>query len=125
MAADGRGPRSTSWTYLLAELSRVAGPAAAGGKAIMGNGASLAAVRGGRCIDTSMGFTPTGGLMMGTRSDDLDPGLLSCLAREGGQSVAELEDLTSRRSGLLGVSETTAGVRVLLARESADARAGE
>jgi propionate kinase len=122
------GFHGLSYTYLLAELGRVAGPIAAGGKVILahlGNGSSLAAVRGGRCIDTSMGFTPTGGLMMGTRSGDLDPGLLSYLAREGSLSAAELDDLTSRRSGLLGVSDTTADVRALLAIEAADPRAGE
>jgi acetate kinase len=122
------GFHGLSYTYLMAELARVAGPAAAGDKVILahlGNGSSLAAVRAGRCIDTTMGFTPTGGLMMGTRSGDLDPGLLSYLAREGGLSAAEIDDLTSRRSGLLGVSETTADVRALLASEAADLRAGE
>ena len=122
------GFHGLSYTYLTDELARVAGPAAAAGRVILahlGNGASLAAVRDGQCVDTSMGFTPTGGLMMGTRSGDLDPGLTAYLARDGGLSADELDDLTSRRSGLLGVSDTTADVRTLLANESTDPRAGE
>jgi acetate kinase len=70
----------------------------------LGNGASVTAVLDGRSIDTSMGLTPTGGVMMGTRSGDLDPGVLLYLARERGHDAASLEELLDRRSGLAGVS---------------------
>ncbi len=77
------GFHGLSYTFLLQELARIGDPAAARGRVILahlGNGASLAAVRDGRCIDTSMGFTPAAGLVMGTRSGDLDPGVMSFLA---------------------------------------------
>jgi acetate kinase len=69
----------------------------------LGNGASATAVRGGRSADTSMGLTPLEGLVMGTRSGDLDPGILFHLRREAGWSVDELDDLLNRRSGMLGL----------------------
>ncbi len=77
------GFHGLSYTFLMQELARLGDPAAVRGRVILahlGSGASLAAVRDGRCIDTSMGFTPTAGLVMGTRSGDLDPGLMSYLA---------------------------------------------
>ena len=70
----------------------------------LGNGASVTAVKGGKSIDTSMGLTPTGGVIMGTRSGDLDPGVLVYLMREKKFDAAMLEELVDRRSGLLGVS---------------------
>jgi acetate kinase len=70
----------------------------------LGNGASVTAVKGGRSIDTSMGLTPTGGVIMGTRSGDLDPGVLVYLLREKKFDVAMLEELVDHRSGLLGIS---------------------
>ena len=70
----------------------------------LGSGASMTAIRDGRSIDTSMGFTPAGGLPMGTRAGDLDPGVLIHLLREHGQSVDELEHLINQKSGLLGVA---------------------
>jgi acetate kinase len=91
----------------------------------MGGGASLAAVLDGHCVDTSMGFTPTGGLMMATRTGDLDPGLLSYLVRSGNLGVAQLQTLINHESGLLGVSETSGDVRDLLACEASDVRARE
>lgn len=122
------GFHGLSYAFLLEELSRVAGPEAANGRVILahlGNGASLAAIRDGKCIDTSMGFTPTGGLMMGTRSGDLDPGLLTYLSREERMGADQLEDVVTRRSGLLGVSESSPDMRVLLENERADPRAAE
>src|SRR5260370_17170191 len=77
------GFHGLSYTFLMRELARLGDPAAERGRVILahlGSGASLAAVRDGRCIDTSMGFTPTAGLVMGTRSGALDPGLMSYLA---------------------------------------------
>jgi acetate kinase len=70
----------------------------------LGNGASVAAVAGGRCIDTSMGLTPLEGLVMGTRSGDLDPGVVFYLHREAGLSVDDIDDLLNKRSGMLGLA---------------------
>ncbi|MEV7614874.1 acetate kinase [Streptomyces sp. NPDC089799] len=69
----------------------------------LGNGASASAVRGGVCVDTSMGLTPLEGLVMGTRSGDLDPAVVFHLARVGGLSVDEIDSLLNKRSGLLGM----------------------
>jgi len=91
----------------------------------LGNGASMVAVRGGVGVDTTMGFTPTGGLVMGTRSGDLDPGVLGYLLEEKGLSPSEIGELINRRAGLLGVSETSADMRDLLSREANDPRAAE
>jgi acetate kinase len=122
------GFHGLSYTFLMGELARLGDPAAARGRVILahlGSGASLAAVRDGRCIDTSMGFTPTAGLVMGTRSGDLDPGLASYLALTDAMSPARFETMVNHESGLLGVSETSADVRDLLERESSDPRAAE
>lgn len=81
----------------------------------LGNGASITAVRDGISIDTSMGLTPTGGLIMGTRSGDLDPGVLIYLMRELKFSAAAIEELVDRRSGLLGLSGTSGDMRTLQA----------
>lgn len=89
----------------------------------LGGGCSAAAIRGGRSVDTSMGFTPLEGLMMGTRAGDLDPGLLLYLARQEGLGVADLEDMLNQRSGLLGVSGRSADMREVLAAAPHDTRA--
>jgi acetate kinase len=91
----------------------------------LGNGASLAAVRDGRSIDTSMGFTPTAGLVMSSRSGDLDPGLVSYLARTEQMSATQFQEMVNHASGLLGVSETSPDMRDLLDRETQDVRAAE
>jgi acetate kinase len=70
----------------------------------LGNGASAAAVQGGRCVDTSMGLTPLEGLVMGTRSGDLDPAVVFYLHREAGLSVDDIDDLLNKRSGMLGLA---------------------
>ncbi len=77
----------------------------------LGNGASVTAVRDGRSIDTSMGLTPTGGVIMGTRSGDLDPGVLAYLMREKKFDAAGLEELVDHRSGLLGISGISSDMR--------------
>lgn len=121
------GFHGLSFTYLMQELGRVE-PAAAQGRVILahlGNGASLAAVRDGANIDTSMGFTPMAGLMMGTRTGDLDPGVAHYLARTERMTAAGFQKMVSQQSGLLGVSGTSSDVRELLAREATDARASE
>ncbi len=84
----------------------------------LGNGASVAAVRGGRSVDTSMGLTPLEGLVMGTRSGDLDPAVLIHLARRAGKSIDELDDLLNRRSGLIGLAGVS-DMRDLVARKDA------
>ena len=91
----------------------------------LGNGASLAAVRDGKSIDTSMGFTPAAGLVMGTRTGDLDPGLVYYLARTERMTAARFRRMVNHESGLLGVSGTSSDMRDLLAREAGDARAAE
>jgi acetate kinase len=89
----------------------------------LGNGASITAVLNGSSIDTSMGMTPSGGLVMGTRSGDLDPGVALYLLRSAGFSVSELDDAVNRNGGLLGISESSSDVRELLAASSTDSRA--
>jgi len=91
----------------------------------LGHGSSMTAVLHGESIDTTMAFTPLSGLMMSTRSGDLDPGLLIYLMREDGMSADALDALLSFHSGLLGVSETSGDMRDLLAREQDDPRAAE
>jgi acetate kinase len=91
----------------------------------LGHGASLAAVRDGRSVDTTMGFTPAGGLVMSTRSGDLDPGVLAFIATQDHLSPSALEKLVTGESGLLGLSETSADTRNLLAAEAKDPRAAE
>ena len=88
----------------------------------LGNGCSLTATRHGRSLDTTMGFTPLGGVMMSTRSGDLDPGVLSHLARTYGLDPNALEDVASHRSGLLGVSSVSGDMQTLLARTDEDSR---
>jgi len=122
------GFHGLSYTYLLEELARTAGPEAANGHVILahlGAGASMAAVRAGKCIDTTMAFTPTAGLVMGTRSGDLDPGLLVYLMRSERLTADQVDDLVNRRSGLLGVSEVSPDMRDLLGRQASDSRAAE
>jgi acetate kinase len=122
------GFHGLSYSYLMEELAALGDPAAAKGRVILahlGNGASLAAVRDGRSIDTSMGFTPAAGLVMSTRSGDLDPGLLSFLARTERMTPAQFDRMVNHESGMRGVSGTSSDFRDLLARESADVRAAE
>ena len=129
-AAEGverYGFHGLSYGYLLEELRRI-DPAAARGRVILahlGNGASLAAVRAGRSIDTSMGFTPAAGLVMSTRSGDLDPGLVFYLARTEKMTPAGFQRMVNHESGLLGISGTSPDIRDLLARKDRDPRAAE
>ena len=91
----------------------------------LGGGCSVTAVYQGRSVDTTMGLTPTGGMMMGTRTGDLDPGVLIYLLRHGGYTADTLEDLVDRQSGLLGVAGETSDMRALMARsQRGDAQAG-
>jgi acetate kinase len=90
-----------------------------------GNGASLAAVKNGMSIDTSMAFTPTAGMVMGTRTGNLDPGLIWFLARTQNMSPEQFHAMVNHESGLLGVSETSSDMRDLQAHEKTDIRAAE
>jgi acetate kinase len=91
----------------------------------LGNGCSAAAIKGGNSIDTSMGFTPLEGLVMGTRSGDLDPAILDFIAEKEGLSAPQVESLLNKQSGLLGISGLTNDMRELLdeERENGDRRA--
>ncbi len=122
------GFHGLSYAWLMEELARVAGSAAAQGRIVLahlGNGASLAAVRHGTAMDTTMAFTPAAGIAMSTRSGDLDPGLMGYLADAESMSAAEFAHLVNFESGLLGISETSGDVRDLLQREATDVRAAE
>jgi acetate kinase len=122
------GFHGLSYAYLMEELARLGDPAVTKGHVILahlGNGASLAAVRDGKSIDTSMGFTPTAGLVMSTRSGDLDPGLAPYLARTEQITTQQFYEMVNHKSGLLGVSETTSDMRDLLGQEMRDVRAAE
>lgn len=122
------GFHGLSYAYLMEELARAAGPEAAHGRVILahlGNGASLAAVQGGTSIDTSMGFTPAAGLVMSTRTGDLDPGLVSFLAHTEQMTAPQFHQMINHESGLLGVSEISSDMRDLLAREADDVRAAD
>jgi acetate kinase len=122
------GFHGLSYAFLMEELARVAGLQTARGRVILahlGNGASLAAVRDGKSVDTSMSFTPTAGIPMSTRSGDLDPGLVWYLARTEGITAKQFNEMVNFQSGLLGISETSSDMQDLLARESEDARAAE
>ena len=117
------GYHGLSYEFIVA----TAGGAALGRCVIahLGHGASLAAVRDGLPVETTMGFSPSGGLIMSTRSGDLDPGVLIHLAREHGLAPDDLERLVTREAGLRGISGTSGDMRELLGRRGTDARADE
>ncbi len=122
------GFHGLSYAYLMEELSRLGDPAATTGRVILahlGNGASMAAVRAGQSMDPSMGFTPAAGLMMSTRSGDVDPGLVAFLGRSEQMTETQFDRMIHHESGLLGVSEISSDMRDLLAREATDVRAAE
>ena len=122
------GFHGLSYAFLMEELVRTDGPEAARGRVILahlGNGASLAAVHNGQPVDTSMGFTPTSGLVMGTRSGDIDPGLVSYLALSENMNTKQFAEMINFQSGLLAISETSSDMQVLLDSEKRDVRAAE
>jgi len=121
------GFHGLSYEYIMQALG-AADRAAADGRVIvahLGNGASMAAVRGGIGIETTMGFTPTGGLVMGTRSGDLDPSVVLYLLRARGLAPDDASALLNKESGMRGVSGTSGDMRDLLEKESTDPRAAE
>lgn len=122
------GFHGLSYAFLVHELVRIGDPAAVIGCVILahlGNGASLCAVRDGKSIETTMGFTAAAGLPMSTRSGDVDPGLMGYLARTEQMTVPEFDQMINHESGLLGVSEFSSDMRELIAREAVDGRAAE
>ena len=122
------GFHGLSYAFLMKELARVRRKGEASGRIILahlGNGASMAAVKDGKAVDTTMSFTPTSGMPMSRRSGDLDPGLVSYLARTEGMSTDQFHKMVNTESGLLGVSETSSDMRDLLKQEQHDPRAAE
>ncbi|MDR3711980.1 MAG: acetate/propionate family kinase [Puia sp.] len=122
------GFHGLSYSYLMHKLTEIAGAQTAGGRVILahlGSGASLAAVKEGKSVDTTMGFTPAGGIMMGTRTGDLDPGAAWYMIQREELSAEKFNDLINHRSGLLGVSETSSDAQDLLKNEKTDIRAAE
>jgi acetate kinase len=122
------GFHGLSYSFLMGEVERLAGNEAARGRIVLahlGSGASIAAVRDGRPIDTTMAFTPAAGLVMATRCGDIDPGLLVYMMRSGSLGADALDELVNSQSGLLGVSGTSPDMRDLLERETHDPRAAD
>jgi acetate kinase len=121
------GFHGMSYAYLMEELGRL-DPVASKGRVVLahlGNGASLAAVRDGESVDTSMGFTPASGMMMSTRAGDIDPGLPYYLAHSEHMTGAQIHKMVNHESGLLGISGTSSDMRDLLEQESSNVRAAE
>ena len=121
------GFHGLSYAFLMTELARL-DRAAAKDRVVLahlGSGASLAAVLQSKSVDTSMGFTPASGLVMSTRTGDLDPGLAYYFARSEHMSAPQFQQMVNHESGLLGVSATSSDIRDLLDREHRDARAAE
>jgi acetate kinase len=121
------GFHGLSYEYVTQELVKVAGASAASGKIIiahLGNGASMAAIKGGRSLDTTMGLTPAGGLVMSTRVGDLDPGVIVYLLQEKGMTPAAVNNLINHQAGLLGLSGISGDMHDLLAQAGSQADAG-
>lgn len=122
-ARGGRryGFHGLSYAYVVGELARIAGPDVAASRLLLahlGSGSSMAAVHGGKSVDTTMSLTPTAGLVMGTRSGDLDPGFLIFLMRHERMTAQQIDDLVNRQSGLLGVSGLSPNMKDLLDAEA-------
>ncbi len=122
------GFHGLSYAFLMQELLRLGGTREATGRVVLahlGSGASMAAVRYGECVDTTMSFTPAAGLVMSKRAGDLDPGLFSFFARSEQMTASQFDHMVNHESGLLGISETSADMQELLGREANDVRASE
>ena len=115
------GFHGLSYEYILQELAQEAGVPAAQGRLIvahLGNGASMAAIEDGRSLDTTMGLTPAGGLVMSTRSGDLDPGVILYLLQEKGMTPAAINHLINQQAGLLGTSGISSDMQDLLVQKN-------
>ncbi len=122
------GFHGLSYEYILAELRKEAGSETADGRVIiahLGNGASMGAFKNGTSKDTTMGFTPAGGLVMSTRSGDIDPGVIVYLLKNRGMDAASINRLVNKEAGLLGVSGISPDVKELLDREARERGAAE
>jgi len=121
------GFHGISYSYIMQELGNIDVPSANARIIVahLGSGASMVAVKEGKSIDTSMGFTPTGGFMMGSRPGDLDPGVVWYMMQTEKMTPEMFSDLINHQSGLLGVAETSADMVDLLKIESTDIRAKE
>ena len=122
------GFHGLSYAFLIEKLKEIAGADRANGRIILahlGNGASITAVKDGKSLDTSMGFTPAGGCIMGTRSGDLDPGVAWYMMNSEGMNTKQFNHLINHEAGLLGIAETSADMQDLLKIESTDERAAE
>ena len=122
------GFHGLSYEFILGELNALSDGIGDDSRIVvahLGHGASMAAIRGGRSLDTTMGFSPAGGLVMSTRTGDLDPGVVLFLLQEGRVSAAEIKEMVNRRSGLLGLSERSDDMRDLLAAAAAGDQASQ
>ncbi len=122
------GFHGLSYEYITEELAVAGGGEAVSGRVIMahlGHGASMTAARNGRAVDTTMGFTPAGGLVMSTRCGDLDPGVILYLLEHKGMSPADVSGLVNRRAGLAGISGISPDMKELLDKEQEEPRAHE
>lgn len=120
------GFHGLSYSFLMEELQRISGAVKAKGKVILahlGSGASLAAVKDGMSIDTSMGFSPASGIPMSTRTGDLDPGVAIYLLKTENLSLSAFNHMINHESGLLGVSETSSDMRELMEMEDKNDKA--
>ena len=122
------GFHGLSYSYLMEQLTKIVGKEKANGRVILahlGNGASLAAVRNGKSIDTTMGFTPSGGLPMSTRCGDIDPGVAWYILKSENLTPPQFNQLINHESGMLGISEISSNMQDLLEHEAKDIRAAE
>jgi acetate kinase len=122
------GFHGLSYQYLIKELEHLAGKKTAHGRVVLahlGNGASLAAVYKGKSMDTSMGFTPAGGIPMSTRSGDIDPGVAWIIIKTEKLSPRQFDQVINHQSGLLGISGTNGDMSVLLSQEDEDIHSAE
>lgn len=122
------GFHGISYSFIMQELTQIEDSNVVAGQLILahlGNGASMVAVNNGKSMDTTMGFTPTGGMIMGTRSGDLDPGVAWYMMQSEHLNPDQFNQLINHASGLLGVSDTTADMHDLLGKATSDFRAEE
>ena len=91
----------------------------------VGNGGSITAIKDGKCVDTSMGFTPLAGIMMGTRSGDVDPSIITYIMEQEGLNAKEVIDILNKKSGLLGLSEISSDMRDIVSAMENDDEQGE
>lgn len=123
------GFHGLSYEYIVGELDRESAGAGLAGRRIvvahLGNGASMAAIRDGHSVDTTMGLTPIGGLVMSTRSGDIDPGVLIYLLDAKQATAVDIRKVVEQEGGLLGISETSSDMQDLLKRSAQDEQAAE